>query len=88
MAFQIVRNDITKMAAEAIVNAANTSLLNKIGTEISQNINASVSKGEEHIMTINLGTILGSRILSQILPNLDFKLLENTSADILFDSSS
>ena len=64
----------------------NTSLLNKIGTEISQNINTSVSKGEEHIMTINLGTILGSRILSQILPNLDFKVVPVGVSDVSYST--
>ena len=53
----------------------NTNLLNQIGTEISENVNKGVSEGKEHIMTINLGTILGSRILSQILPNIQFKVV-------------
>lgn len=62
----------------------NTSILNRIGTEIATVVNSSVSEGNEHIMRVNLGSILGSKILSQVLPNLHFKIIPVAVSDVSY----
>ena len=61
-----------------------TNLLNLIGTEVSRVINENISETKEYIAYVNLGTILSSRVLSQILPSIELRVIPSGVSDISY----
>lgn len=53
----------------------NTPLLNKIGTEIAKRVNNDIYYNEKEQIRLSLGSLLGSKLLSQIGPYFNFDIV-------------
>lgn len=62
----------------------NTNMLNLIGTEIAQTVNADISEGKTYTAYVNPGSIFRSRIVSQLFPNIPFKVVPTGISEVRY----
>lgn len=81
-------NDIIKIreteAGSISFVSLNTALLNKIGTRIAKIVNEGVSENSAQSVRISMGSLLGSKLLSQFTPNLKFDIIPVAVSDVSY----
>ncbi len=81
-------NDIIKIRETEAGNISfvslNTALLNKIGTRIAKIVNEGVSENSAQSVRISMGSLLGSKLLSQFTPHLKFDIIPVAVSDVSY----
>jgi sporulation protein YunB len=62
----------------------NTDIINKTGNAIAIEVNDDIHDGKVQKLKISIGTMLGSRILSQITPSVEFDLMPISVSEVSY----